>query len=257
MELMSSGFHMKSMIYKTILFLIQDKLSLPLWLYLSALFMMASVPHAESEQLRSEITFYSDTIFYEGKNRYVTEEIEHLTAKKINFKAQTSFIIPLKERANAIKEAEKALTDIELFNSIPYYSKRNDSTSPLFRDIKIIDDYTTDEGIRHILTEQTILPFNPAKMKFTVIRENNFLMFKAVNIEKVSYWIFPLIGENKLIALFSAEHTEKGLECYGLGVADTGSFLFLRKRIADAFNGRTEALINWIHSLLKYRLGSE
>jgi len=226
-------------------------------LYLMAVvFSLFIVENACGQEIQSEVTSYSDIIFYSGNNIIVKEEIESLSSKKINFKAQTSFTIPIKNRTGIIERTEKALTDIETFDTIPYYSKRYKTSSPLFRDIKILVDYTENDRTRIIITEQTIPPFNPTRMKFTVIRDNDYLIFKAVNIDKISFWVFPIISENKLISFFSAEVTEKGLECYGLGVADTASFFLMRSRIKDAFDGRTESLINWIHSLLKLKLGS-
>ena len=106
------------------------------------------------------------------------------------------------------------------------------------------------------LQNRTILPFNPARMKYIITRDKNSIIFRATNIDKVSWWILPIISENSLLTVFAAETEGDSLECYGLGVADTGSFFFMRKRLKDAFNGRTEALIRWIYSELSTKLDS-
>ncbi len=224
------------------------------------LLLSAILPGEAWPQNNSDFISFSEKIVYNGKNKSVHDEIEKLNAEKINFKAQTVFSIPLlrgrKNGADAVKRAEEILTDVKNFEEIPYYSKRHESTYPLFKDIRIIEDYNDKEGSRIIITEQTILPFNPARMKYIITRDKNSIIFRATNIDKVSWWILPIISENRLLTVFAAETEGDSLECYGLGVADTGSFFFMRKRLKDAFNGRTEALIRWIYSELSTKLDS-
>ena len=221
------------------------------------IFFITSGSHLISAQDNNIISF-SENIFYTGNNSLVHEEIKRLNKGKVNFKAQTSFSMEVPESnlnsPDTVKKAENLLTDVNNFDNIPYYSKRHKTIYPLFKNITVLEDYLNNEENRIITAEQTIPPFKPAKIQYTIYRTDNFLFYKATNIESINWWIFPVIGKNKLIVLFSAELKGNKLECYGLGVADTGSFFFARKRIKEAFNGRTKALISWIHHVLDKNL---
>ena len=145
-----------------------------------------NIPADETtEEIRYEIVTYSNKIFYEGNNHLVKNEIDLFSKKKINFKAQASFNIPVKipQEDNAIQRIEDILIDIESFNEIPYYSKRTGRTTTLFKDISILSDHVGENGNRIIVARATISPFKPATMRFEIIKDKDFIMFKAYNIE--------------------------------------------------------------------------
>ena len=212
-----------------------------------ALLFTASL-HAQDDRVVS----FSEEIFYSGNRAEVKNEIKRLNSREINFKAQTSFTLDLPEEGvdNPVQKIENILTDVKNFSDIPYYSKRHDSTYPLFRNITVLEDYTDKDGRRIIKADQTILPFKPADIRYIIEKKDKYILFKAENVENIRWWILPVITKQKLLILFSAEVKGNKLECYGLGTADTGSFFFMRERLKDAFNGRTEALIRWIYKML-------
>jgi len=211
---------------------------------------------APDDNLKYEIAKYSNKIFYEGNNDLVKKEIDLFSKKKINFKAQTTFIIPVKIplEDNAIQKIEDILIDVESFNEIPYYSKRSGRTTSLFKDISILSDNINEKGNRIIVAKTTISPFKPCIMQFEIIKENDFIMFKAYNIDKMKYWVLTIVDEQKMVMLFAGELENNIFNCYGLGVADTGSFFIFRKTVEEEFNSRSEALINWFYSLFKIKL---
>ena len=210
---------------------------------------------AAEEEIKSEIGKYSKTIFYNGNNPLVKKEIEDLLKRKINFKVQTTFNVNVKiPQENAISEIENILTDIKSFNEIIFHSERTETTTALFKNISIIADYKNEEDERIIVADITISPFRPVLMKFTITKDNNFIMFKAYNLDKVKYWILPIVDEEKMLIICSGELEEKVFNCYGLGVADTGSFFIFRKTIEEEFIGRAQAIIDWFYALLKTKL---
>lgn len=236
-------------------YLYKNRIAINLIILLTTIFIINNKLHADD--IKSEVGKYSTTIFYGGNNQLVKKEIEVLSKKNINFKAQISFDIPVKiPTNNAIPQIENILTDIKSFNKIPYYSKRTGNTTSLFKSISLLNDYTNPDGERIIIAELTISPFRPVVMKFKIIKDKDFIMFKAYNVDKVKYWILPIVDEEKMLIIFSGELDKKLFKCYGLGVADTGSFFILRRAVEDEFNGRAEAVINWFYSMLKIKLGS-
>ena len=213
----------------------------------------------EENDIKYEIVKYSNKIYYEGNNTLVKKEIDLFTKKKVNFKAQTSFDISVKlpPDVDVIQKIEDILLDIESFNDIPYKSKRTGKTTPLFKDISVLHNHINENGNRIVVLNATISPFKPATMIFEIIIDNDFIMFKAYNIDKVKYWILSIVDEKKMVMLFAGELNKKTLKCYGLGVADTGSFFIFNKVIEEEFNGRAEAIINWFHSMLKTKLSTD
>ncbi len=180
-----------------------------------------------------KVVSFSEDIFYNGNRKEIQKEIDRLMERKINFKAQTSFTLDIPETGNSssILKIENILTDVENFINIPYYSRRHDSTYPLFRDISVLDDIVDNNGKRIITADQTILPFKPAEIRYTIEKKENFILFKAENIENIRWWILPVITKQKLLILFAAEIKNGKLECYGLGTADTRQ-LFLHEETA-------------------------
>ncbi|MCL2704961.1 MAG: hypothetical protein FWE72_01995 [Spirochaetaceae bacterium] len=211
---------------------------------------------APDEDMKYEIAKYSNKIFYEGNNDLVKKEIDLFSKKKINFKAQTTFNIPVKISLenNVIQKIEDILIDVKSFNEIPYYSKRTGKTTALFKDISILSDNVNEKGNRIIVANTTISPFKPCIMRFEIIKEKDFIMFKAYNIDKIKYWVLPIVDEQKMVILFAGELNKNIFSCYGLGVADTGSFFVFRKTVEEEFNSRSEAIINWFYSLFKIKL---
>lgn len=209
--------------------------------------------------IKAEVSTFSNEIFYSGENPLVKKEIDEITKRKINFKAQTTFTIdyPLdfesKNGISIIDSVINILTDIESYNYISFHSKWSGSEPYLLKDITIFKDYTDENGIRFIETEQTIFPFKPLKMLFSLVQQENFILFKVINTEPVRLWIFPILWKEKMITICTAllKRTETGytLEFYGLGVADTGK-AFLFRKAKEEFNNRTETLINWLYNLL-------
>ncbi|MCL2294326.1 MAG: hypothetical protein FWC36_05635 [Spirochaetes bacterium] len=214
---------------------------------------------AAEDELKFEIANFSNRIFYEGTNPLVKNEIRAFTGRRNNFIAQATFNIPLKiPQDNAIQKIEDILTDVGSFNQIPYFSRRTGRTTALFRNISILSDSIDDKtGNRIIIANVTIPPFRPVDMKFEITRADNFIMFRAFNLDRARYWIFPIVDEERMFILFAGELDNKILRCYGLGVADTGSFFLFRRAIEEEFIGRAEAIINWFHSLLRTRLGNQ
>jgi len=210
----------------------------------------------EPEEIKYEVASFSNEIFYRGNNRLVKNEIDILTGKKNNFRAQAIFNIPISIPLgdNMIQQIEDVLTNIESFDEIPYLSKRTKKTTPLFKDISIHNDFINKDGNRTIIAKVTLPPFNAVIMQFEVIKDKNFIMFKAYNIDKLKYWIVPVINEQKMLILFAGELDGKVFKCYGLGVADTGSFFLFQKTIEEEFNSRTAAIITWFHALLRTML---
>ncbi len=150
-----------------------------------------------------------------------------------------------------------SLQKVNNLDDTPDHSEQQNATYTLFENITVLEDYYDDMGRRIITAEQTIPPFKPADIRYTIEKKNNFIMFKAENIENIRWWIFPIITQKKLLVLFAAEIKDNKLECYGLGTADTGSFFFLRKKLKKAFNRRTESLIKWVYKMLEMELAPD
>ena len=201
---------------------------------------------------KKKLSLFPRKYFIQGSNAETAEEIKRITKRNINFKAQTSFSLhsPDSDDSAVLNRIEAVLTDVKNFENIPYYSKRHDKTYRLFKNISVLKDETDGDGARIIIADQTIPPFKPADIRYTIEKKGNCITFKAENIENIRWWILPVITQKKLLVIFSAEIVDGRIECYGLGTADTGSFFFMRKRLKDAFNGRTESLIRWIHKML-------
>lgn len=210
--------------------------------------------------ITAEVSTFSSKIFYSGENPLIKKEIDEIIKRNVNFKVQTIFTIgfPLDfESKNGISILDSViniLTDIESYNYIPFSKKNNSTGSLLFKDVTIFKDYTNENGIRFIEAEQTISPFRPTKMLFSFVQQDDFILFKVINTEPIRFWIFPILWEEKMITIFTAhlKKTETGniLECYGLGVADTGTSFLFGKKAREEFNNSTETLISWLYNLI-------
>jgi hypothetical protein len=40
-------------------------------------------------------------------------------------------------------------------------------------------------------------------MLFEIIKDEDFIMFKAYNIDKIKYWVLSIVDEKKMLMLFA------------------------------------------------------
>ena len=162
----------------------------------------------------------------------VAEESDINISKEIGFDGyyyEVSFDIP----DMSVEKLESMLASEAFLESIPYYSRYNDTTSILYKNVDFVNNSIN----------VTLQPFNPFLGKITKFKSSDTLEWYYTNTEAVKFgWIKVIsVGNlnNKLLAV------QKGntMQITGEASLKTFPFLFLfGKRIEWAIEGRILAM---------------
>ncbi|AEJ19715.1 DUF6675 family protein [Gracilinema caldarium] len=166
---------------------------------------------------------------------------------KPNFLTEGISIVPLKkgDELTVMKIIINRLKDITFLDSIPYYSKRNKTTQPLFTNSKIIENNIHGMNTA-IIAEQKMLPFETARFSYSYIETENTFLFSSENISPLVYNGITTAGPGSMRTAILIEVHPGFLVCYGLGGAKAFTFFGLfNDRLETAIVGRIEAFYSW------------
>jgi enamine deaminase RidA (YjgF/YER057c/UK114 family) len=178
-----------------------------------------------------------------------------------NFLAEAFFVLPVEagmEQA-ALIEVRHFLKSVKNFESIPYYSKQNETWTTMFEDINIQEELDLPDGSESITTIQKMLPFNPYTAVYQYSLSDGILEYKTFNMTPLYYnWMKGVKEEGMYTSILVQAHPGY-LYFYGLGGARAFNFFGLfGNRLDIAFTGRIEAFFEWFHKeFVLSRLGEK
>jgi hypothetical protein len=166
---------------------------------------------------------------------------------KPNFLTEGISIVPVKkgDELTVMKMIITKLKDITFLDSIPYYSKRNKTTQPLFTNSKIIENNVNGMNTT-IIAEQKMLPFESSRFSYSYIETEKTFLFTSENISPLIYNGITTAGPGSMRTAILIEIHPGFLVCYGLGGAKAFTFFGLfSDRLETAIVGRIEAFYGW------------
>ncbi len=168
-----------------------------------------------------------------------------------NFLAEAFFVLPVEagmEQA-ALIEVRHFLQSVKQFETIPYYSKHNETWTTMFEDINVQEDQALPDGSERITTIQKMRPFDSYTAVYLYTLSKGTLVYNTFNRTPLYYnWMKGVKKEGMNTTLLVQSHPGY-LYFYGLGGARAFDFFGLfGKRLDVAFTGRIEAFFEWFHS---------
>lgn len=173
---------------------------------------------------------------------------------KPNYLAEVIQVFPYEKNKDLPQQLEKALSDVENFKKIPYYSVRNEKWFDLFSEVKITkqteNNLETNVLTKIINTDIKMNPFEPFSIVWTVEQKDDEILFVAENTTKVTYNGFKCVSPSNMKWVICMFKKDDSLILYGAGAVNGASVFFLRDRIENSFIGRVTSFCNYIYSKL-------
>jgi len=168
-----------------------------------------------------------------------------------NFLAEAFFVLPVEagmEQA-ALIEVSNFLQSVKQFETIPYYSKQNETWNPMFEDINVLEDQALTDGSERITTIQKMRPFKPYTAVYLYTLSKGTLEYSTFNRSPLYYNWMKGVKEKGMYTTLLVQAHPGYLYFYGLGGARAFDFFGLfGKRLDVAFTGRIEAFFEWFHT---------
>lgn len=171
-----------------------------------------------------------------------------------NYLAEVIQVFPYEQNKNLPQMLEKALSDVENFKKIPYYSVRNKTWYDLFSEVKITkqteNTENTDVYKKTVNTDIKMNPFEPFSIAWSVEEKEDEIFFVAENTTKVTYNGFKCVSPSNMKWVICMFKSDDSLILYGAGAVSGASIFFLRDRIENSFIGRVTSFCNYIYGKL-------
>ncbi|MDC7124152.1 MAG: hypothetical protein PQJ46_01200 [Spirochaetales bacterium] len=197
--------------------------------------------------LRSVDSYKDLTISDNGKASSVYKTLKK---QEPNFITETIMFIETENADEVISKLEKNLADFQSYNRIPYFSKHNKTTTPLFMNTDIISNKKIEKGNSWFLSCR-MKPFNEYEADFTLTKNTNSLKFSTNNTSPIIYEDVEAIAPGNMQWIIEAETVENGVLIYGAGAVKAFDFFgILHQRLSVALEGRSEAFFKWQYQKL-------
>ena len=183
-----------------------------------------------------------------------------------NLLAEVMYLVPIpaERHDEAFAVACKILQSFEAFEHIPYYSKRNKTTTPLFRDVEVSFRRTRspgkygnyDEKYEQIEASLRMPPFKEYQAVFNYRLTDNSFYFSTSNDSAVYYKFLRVLKKDRMhISLLLVPQGDT-IFIYGMGGASVFTlFGLFKERIHLAFSGRVESMFSWFYGEFEQELG--
>lgn len=133
------------------------------------------------------------------------------------------------------------LSKVEGYGAIPYWSKRNNVRTPLFRK-NLVLSRSGSEAAGTVLAEQNMEPFSDYRARYTWSGTATALSFSSVNESPLSYKGTQAVSPGAMVWRLEAWRRGEQWVLYGQGrVKAFDMFGLLRERLSLSFMGRIEA----------------
>jgi len=216
----------------------------------------------------------------EGMNRFFTDEdslsyIPNCSLSDTIFQAvqdsdykiavETLYLIPREELAPSLRQKERpaymrslynTLRSISTLEGIDYYSASRERMRLLFAESWAIsgpEDHSKidDPLVQKIPSQDTVyihqkdLTFGTNRYRVEYLHEEGAISMEIVNLNTMTYKIFPLVGEGNMSMRLLVVPVKEGIIFYGLNTVDMLDLKIFHKKMEDSFTNRMIALYNW------------
>lgn len=169
-----------------------------------------------------------------------------ISAIKPNYLTELMLSIAVKDNQEAavlLNRVATALSDVEGYVKIPYWSKQQRTFYDLFDKMQVLGRTSIDGG-ESIDVLQHMEPFDDYKARYSYQQEKDSLRFSCSNVGEIvySYRNFAAVASGDMLwELYAFRHGDR-LEIYGIGAVKAFDFMGLfRDRLEPSFMGRVEA----------------
>ncbi len=168
-----------------------------------------------------------------------------------NYLTEVIALVPFEAGAGQTEKLAAALSDLEGYVGIPYWSVSMQKTYDLFDKMTILSKKPIPGGA-YIEAEQHMKPFDDYKASYEYRVGADALVFRSVNLSHLSYKGFRSVSPGGMKWFLYVFHSSGFLVYYGVGAVRAFDMLgLIRDRLEVSFVGRVGAFFDHMYTRLK------
>jgi hypothetical protein len=184
--------------------------------------------------------------------------VEKVLDKRPGFLVESIQVIPAAQGEYSLLDVYNALGRVRGLKGRLYHSHTRDEDVPLFEDVTRIEISRKNTPIADPAPASRIPASETVYMRLKDVNFGNTyyrgdmtliqrgLGYSLTNYRNITYFLVPVIREEKFIAQFYFEPITEGILIYGLAGADVSDFVSSRISMSSAISKRLAVIINWI-----------
>ena len=178
--------------------------------------------------------------------------------KNPNFIVESILVVPCAPGEYSLLDVYNALGRIRGLKGRLYHSFTRDEAIPLFEDVTRIESERRNVPVNdpppaaRIPASETIymrlrdVNFGNSFYRGDIVQEQRGLRYTLTNNKSLTYFLVPVIREEKFTAQLYIELITEGILIYGLAGADVSDFVSSRISMASAIGKRLAVIIDWL-----------
>jgi hypothetical protein len=211
-----------------------------------------SSPFVKLDEAETAALFRGETVFREASGwkdlavppnaPFAASLIEEIRKSGANYLGEVLLVLP-RTSANEDLPARlaAALSDVEDYVGITYYSKKNRQTYKLFDRMKVIER-TGSAAAGSVRAEQHMEPFSAYEARYEWGSSPASVSFRSENLTPLSYKGTKAVSPGTMVWRLEAYAAGDTWVLYGIGRVKAFDMLgILRDRLSTSFMGRIEA----------------
>jgi hypothetical protein len=186
--------------------------------------------------------------------------VEKILDKRPGFTVESILIIPASQGEYSLLDIYNAIGKVRNLKGQVYHSHTRNEYVPLFEDVTRIESARRTNSIAdpapasRIPSSETIymrlkdVNFGNTYYRGEISLVQRGLDYSLTNFRNITYFLIPVIREEKFIAQLYFEPITEGILIYALAGADVSDFVSSRIDMPSAISKRLAVIINWIVS---------
>ncbi|GAB6276938.1 MAG: hypothetical protein SAMD01599839_14780 [Rectinema sp.] len=206
----------------------------------------------------------SDSLSLAREDIKAKEIVKRLRDLHPNYTVEFMAIVPIKNAAkteSTLNRIAEALSDVQGYVNIPYWSQRQKTSYALFDKMEVLDRKTARTGkAESIEVRQHMEPFDEFRTRYDYRLEAGALRFSAVNLDTIvyTYQHFRAVAPNNMAWELYIFLQEDRFYVYGIGAVKAFDlFGLFRDRLEPSLMGRAEAFFTYITQKISPLEGNE
>jgi hypothetical protein len=160
-------------------------------------------------------------------------------------------LVPYTKGTEQVSKLAAALSNLEGYIGIPYWSAKMQKTYDLFDKMTILVKKPISGGA-YIEAEQHMKPFEDYKASYEYRQTNNSLVFHSVNLSHLAYKGVRSVSPGGMRWFLYVFHSGSYLVYYGVGAVKAFDMMgLIRDRLKVSFIGRVDAFFKHMFVQLK------
>jgi hypothetical protein len=178
--------------------------------------------------------------------------------KNPGFLVESILVIPVTQGEYTLLDVYNALGRVRNLKGRVYHSHTRNEYVPLFEDVTRIESARKNNPIADPAPASRIPSSETVYMRLKDVNFGNTyyrgdmsfvqrgLDYTLTNYKNITYYLVPVIKEEKFIAQFYIETITEGILIYSLAGADVSNFISSKIDMPSAISKRLAVIINWI-----------